>query len=64
MTGTTWSSADRIFRSFDQYVIERTPARRLPGFENRPIAYFSTEFSLHETLPIYAGGLGSFRETI
>ncbi len=25
---------------------------------NQPIAYFSTEFGLHETLPIYAGGLG------
>ncbi len=26
--------------------------------ENKMIAYFSTEFGLHETLPIYAGGLG------
>jgi starch phosphorylase len=25
---------------------------------HRPIAYFSMEFGLHETLPIYAGGLG------
>jgi len=26
--------------------------------ENNTIAYFSSEFGLHETLPIYAGGLG------
>ncbi|RJP64690.1 MAG: alpha-glucan family phosphorylase [Candidatus Abyssobacteria bacterium SURF_17] len=25
---------------------------------NRPIAYFSAEFGLHESLPIYSGGLG------
>jgi len=25
---------------------------------NRPIAYFSAEFALHQSLPIYAGGLG------
>ena len=24
----------------------------------RPIAYFSAEFALHQSLPIYAGGLG------
>ena len=29
-----------------------------PGLPNRPIAYFSAEFALHQSLPIYAGGLG------
>jgi starch phosphorylase len=24
----------------------------------RPVAYFSAEFGLHETVPIYSGGLG------
>src|SRR4030066_1348882 len=33
-------------------------ARTHPGQINQPIAYFSTEFCLHETMPIYAGGLG------
>lgn len=28
------------------------------GLPNRPIAYFSAEFALHQSLPIYAGGLG------
>ena len=29
-----------------------------PGQMDRPIAYFSAEFGLHEALPIYSGGLG------
>ena len=33
-------------------------ARSHPELTNRPIAYFSMEFGLHETLPIYSGGLG------
>jgi glycogen phosphorylase len=51
---------DRIFRSFDQYMRPRETwcERYHPEFKNRPISYFSTEFGLHETLPIYAGGLG------
>jgi glycogen phosphorylase len=31
--------------------------RAVSGLE-RPIAYFSAEFALHQSLPIYAGGLG------
>ncbi len=33
-------------------------ARRYPALFNRPIAYFSAEFAFHQSLPIYAGGLG------
>jgi glycogen phosphorylase len=33
-------------------------ARTYPGLPNRTIAYFSAEFALHQSLPIYAGGLG------
>lgn len=29
-----------------------------PELMNRPIAYFSFEFGLHQSLPIYSGGLG------
>ncbi len=32
--------------------------RRYPGLGAQPIAYFSAEFALHQSLPIYAGGLG------
>ena len=31
---------------------------RLPQFAGQTIAYFSAEFALHQSLPIYAGGLG------
>jgi starch phosphorylase len=32
--------------------------RECPDFAGRTIAYFSAEFALHQSLPIYAGGLG------
>jgi len=31
---------------------------KYPGLQGRSIAYFSAEFALHQSLPIYAGGLG------
>ena len=33
-------------------------ARECPDLQGRTIAYFSAEFALHQSLPIYAGGLG------
>ncbi len=32
--------------------------REFPGLADRPIAYFSAEFGIHTSLPIYSGGLG------
>ena len=32
--------------------------RRFPNLEGLSVAYFSAEFALHQSLPIYAGGLG------
>jgi starch phosphorylase len=51
---------DRIIRLFDGYMKLKNTwyANTYPQYLNRPIAYFSTEFGLHETMPIYAGGLG------
>lgn len=51
---------DEIIESFDQYIKSENTwyMRNHADQKNRPIAYFSTEFGLHETLPIYAGGLG------
>jgi glycogen phosphorylase len=51
---------DRIIRSFDEYMKSKDTwfRREHPQHINLPVAYFSTEFGLHETLPIYAGGLG------
>ncbi|MFN7915271.1 MAG: alpha-glucan family phosphorylase [Vicinamibacterales bacterium] len=33
-------------------------ANKYPNLQGRSIAYFSAEFALHQSLPIYAGGLG------
>jgi glycogen phosphorylase len=33
-------------------------ARRFPELQNTVVAYFSAEFAIHQSLPIYAGGLG------
>jgi glycogen phosphorylase len=51
---------DRVFASFDSYMNQETTwtNQAHPELIGRPIAYFSMEFGLHETLPIYSGGLG------
>ena len=33
-------------------------ANRYPNVLDDPVAYFSMEFAIHNSLPIYAGGLG------
>lgn len=52
---------DRVIKNFDDYM-RADPApwfvRNYSQHINQPVAYFSSEFGLHETLPIYAGGLG------
>ncbi len=51
---------DGIFASFDSYFAQGNlwAKRAHPELNNRPVAYFSMEYGLHETLPIYSGGLG------
>ncbi|MBV6452755.1 MAG: Glycogen phosphorylase [Anaerolineales bacterium] len=51
---------DEVFAAFDSYFadIKTWTHRTHPEFDSRPVAYFSMEFGLHETLPIYSGGLG------
>jgi glycogen phosphorylase len=51
---------DRVFAAFDSYMKETNTwtSQSHPKLTGRPIAYFSMEFGLHETLPIYSGGLG------
>ena len=51
---------DRVFTQFDSYVSQTDTwtNQAHPELTGRPIAYFSMEFGLHETLPIYSGGLG------
>jgi starch phosphorylase len=50
----------QVMAAFDAYLnTDSTWAReQYPDLIDKPIAYFSTEFGLHEALPMYAGGLG------
>jgi len=51
---------DQVMREFDAYLNnENTWFRQnYPQRVDNQIAYFSFEFGLHESLPVYAGGLG------
>jgi len=51
---------DRVFTNFDDYLktTHTWIARTYKTRSKQTIAYFSMEFGLHETLPIYSGGLG------
>ncbi len=51
---------DRVMRNFDQYMKAENTwfTQTYPDLNGRQIAYFSFEFGLHESLPVYAGGLG------
>src|SRR6266571_5150225 len=51
---------DQVIRRFDQLSQKNGTwfASRYPELLNKPIAYFSAEFALHRSLPIYSGGLG------
>ncbi len=51
---------DRVVADFDDYM--KTSKQWFPsshsGALSGPVAYFSAEFAIHRSLPIYAGGLG------
>ncbi len=51
---------DLVLSEFDRYMAaeETWYIRTFPGQQETVIAYFSAEFGLHESLPIYSGGLG------
>jgi starch phosphorylase len=54
-------SYDQVIDEFDRYMNSTDKtwySNTFPSQETNLIAYFSTEFGLHETLPFYAGGLG------
>ena len=54
------SRINYAYRRLQEYLqSERTWGARHAGvLSARPVAYFSAEFGLHESLPIYSGGLG------
>jgi glycogen phosphorylase len=51
---------DAVLASFDAYLHPKDTwfSRTYPEAADKTIAYFSAEFGLHESLPIYSGGLG------
>ncbi len=49
----------QVIERFDRYMAEeKWYQARYPGHAGQGIAYFSAEFGLHESHPIYSGGLG------
>ena len=54
------SRIDYAFRRLAEYLQDTGSwgAIRASILRSRPVAYFSAEFGLHESLPIYSGGLG------
>jgi starch phosphorylase len=53
---------DSVLQDFDRYMHPRAEetwfSQTYPEYADQTIAYFSAEFGLHESLPIYSGGLG------
>ena len=51
---------DRLAKEFNDYVTSKNTwfANKYPENKNDLIAYFSAEYGLDETIPIYSGGLG------
>ncbi|HVO87137.1 MAG TPA: alpha-glucan family phosphorylase, partial [Casimicrobiaceae bacterium] len=49
-------SFHRVLSAFDTYMSQPQPAAT--GEQDGMVAYFCAEFGIHESLPIYSGGLG------
>ncbi len=49
-----------VLKSFDEYLAAQGTwaATQQPQLSGKTIAYFSAEFGLHNSIPIYSGGLG------
>ena len=54
------SGINHAFRRLNEYIEEQKTwgAVHCGTLRHRPVVYFSAEFGLHESLPIYSGGLG------
>lgn len=49
---------DRVKNAYQSLVLDPVNDRQVPFQPGETIAYFSMEFGLHESLPLFAGGLG------
>ena len=54
------SRVNHVFRRLNEYMgsSQTWGSVRCGTLRSRPVVYFSAEFGLHESLPIYSGGLG------
>ena len=54
------SSINRAYRAWNEYMQDDDTWGAVQGgvLQHRPVAYFSAEFGIHESFPIYSGGLG------
>jgi phosphorylase/glycogen(starch) synthase len=53
---------EQVIEQFDHYMVERGNHKKSGQNDIRwssPVAYFSTEYGLHECIPLYSGGLGT-----
>jgi len=50
----------KVLAKYDSYINEKNTwfSQHYPDYVDKKIAYFTAEFGFHESLPIYAGGLG------
>jgi len=55
-----YSRISQAYRRLKEYVSETSPWGRTHAgvLGSKPVAYFSLEFGVHESVPIYSGGLG------
>ncbi|MEN6450051.1 MAG: alpha-glucan family phosphorylase [Thermoguttaceae bacterium] len=55
-----YSRINQAYRRLKEYVAEVPPWGRTHAgvLGSKPVAYFSLEFGVHESIPIYSGGLG------
>ncbi len=49
---------DAVLKKFDAYITEKPKVTEDILSPENPVAYFSTEYGICESLPIYSGGLG------
>ncbi|HKW85753.1 MAG TPA: alpha-glucan family phosphorylase [Nitrospiraceae bacterium] len=49
-----------VLKAYDQYIVPKDTwfANQYPALSTSLVAYFSAEFGLHISIPIYSGGLG------
>ncbi len=60
-SSSTWlEQYDQVMAEFRDYMDPEATrfSQAWPNHMDHPIAYFSAEFGMHESLPIYSGGLG------